>query len=514
MKRVLKPIILKTFLDGFAVAASEEYPKLEPFVEFNRFKKGEVVRPAGTAEDFAHYIIEGTIALFQEDRLVRPYFPQQVAFDLDSYANQSLSPFHLVALEACVVFSVSRANEAKILQELPAFREISLKIFERAKKGDKEWIAVSQMHYKDAIPYIQEKMGKHFNIFQAKQLASLVGVNERTIKRYNKKLFTNRKSLAVKARGRELFNYPFKSIVHEDVEEVDYLVTCWASEHKLLPNQKAILKYQKMKMTWLSARLYPEVKIEKAIWLGCLYALLFTMDDLTDKLPNGEKHKFWQKISDGLILTMENGALPTQKSTIRPYWEAFADLWDKLLSLASQEFIQFFKELVFNYVKENCWEALNHDLHQIPTIAQYLHKRPVFSGGHLAISLIPFTMEEDHQDIFHHWQFLKKYNELASKLIFISNDLLSFDKEFKIEDPHNWIFLLMEEEKLVKEEAILKLLEIHAETLQAFNNLDTGYQENYTPSTRAILTAIKNIKYQISGAVAWSITDTKRYMDF
>ncbi|WP_373496225.1 terpene synthase family protein [Aquiflexum sp.] len=514
MKKSIMQSLLKSFLDELYVIPTYDYDKLMKFVEFRVFKKGGILRTAGTTENNAHFILEGGLGLMREGKLERVYFPKQVAFDVKSFKDNSTSPYSLVSLQDSSVVSLDKANEARILNEIPSFNTLSQKIWERAKKSDQEWINISQMHYLNAIPILEEKLGNHFKVLKPGEIGELVGVNLRTISRYNKKLYDQRRSIAVKAKAKELFDYPFSSIIHSDVDEIDSITTCWASEQKLLPNQNSIIKYQKMRMTWLSARLYPESKIEKAIWLAKLYALLFILDDYTDSIPKGEKHAFWEKISIGYKLIMENGAIPTEKGQIRPFWMAFADLWEDLNGLTSSPFINLFQELILNYTKENIWESLNLDLEKIPSIDQYLSKRPVFSGGFLAIHLIPFTMEDDYHDILVVWKSLTKYTEFASRLIYISNDLFSFDKESKIKDPHNWVYLLINWENLDKDKAIEKILHFHDLALKDFIQLDKAFQENYSPANRTLLSAIKNIKYQVSGAVAWSVNDTTRYVDF
>ena len=514
MNKSMKQSLLKSFLDELHVIPTYEYDKLMQFVDFREFNKGEILRTAGTTENNAYFILEGSLGLIREGKLERVYFPKQVAFDVKSFTDNSTSPYSLTSLQNSSVVSLDKANEARILDEIPSFSALSQKIWERAMKSDQEWIKISQMHYLNAIPILEEKLNNHFKVLKPGELGELVGVNLRTISRYNKKLYDQRRSFAVKAKAKELFDYPFNSIIHSDVEEIDSITTCWASEQKLLPNQNAIIKYQKMRMTWLSARLYPESKIEKAIWLAKLYALLFVLDDYTDKIPKGHKHIFWDKISYGFKMIMENGAIPTQKEEIRPFWNAFADLWENLKPVSSIEYLEVFKELFKNYIKENIWESLNLDLNRIPTIEQYLSKRPVFSGGFLALHLIPFTMDEDYPNISEVWNSLKKYLDLASRLIYISNDLLSYDKENKLKDPHNWVYLLIHLENHEKDKAIEIALNHHNQVLKEFIQLDRAFQENYSPANRTLLSAIKNIKYQVSGAVAWSVNDTTRYIDF
>ncbi|SMD44450.1 cAMP-binding domain of CRP or a regulatory subunit of cAMP-dependent protein kinases [Aquiflexum balticum DSM 16537] len=514
MDKTQIPIFLKQFLDALEVHSLEEYYSLADYINERTFRKGKILRPAGTHEDYAHFILKGMLALVQDRRLVRIYLPFEVAFDLDAYSNQSKSPYKLVALENSKVITVSRSAEEKILSNLPEFKTLSEKLISRAKKSDLEWIAITQMHHSEAIPLLREKMGQQFQIPSTKRLSEMLGISSKTLSRYYSKQYTNRKSILVRAQAKEIFHYPFHSIVHSDVEEIDSIVTCWASHHHLLPSQKAISDYQKMKMTWLSARLYPEATIEKSIWLAKLYAFLFIVDDYTDKTPVGEKHRFWMELASGMKDIMNEMIIEQRNKNLRIFLNAYFDLWKEFSLLASPDSRSYFKCMMNNYVRENQWEACNRDFRRQITIHSYLEKRPVFSGGILAIGLIKFAMENNHHDLSAVWQNLRSYQNLAAKLIFISNDLLSYEKEKHIEDPHNWLSLMIKEMGIEKEQAEKSLLEIHSQTLEELLVLDRKYQKNYIPNSRTVLTAIKNIKYQISGAVAWSVYDTKRYIEY
>lgn len=516
MKRTQALIYLKRFLDLLEVRPLEDYFKLDTYLQLQRLKKGCLLRPAGVEENYAHFVVVGMLALEQDRKIVRIYMPTEVAFDLESYWTQSESPYQLRALQSSYVITVSRSSEERILRELPVFQSLSQKILERAMKSDQEWIGITQMHYSEAIPRLKERMGQQFQGLSDKRTGQMLGVSTKTISRYKKRMFENRKSIAVRAQAREIFNYPFASIVHGDVEEVDAIVCVWAAGHRLLPNLKAISKYQKMKMTWLSARLYPEARFEKSIWLAKLYAFLFIMDDFTDATPKGQKSELWKEMEWQLkaVMSGENPGKAGQSKSIRAFRGAFMDLWRELQHLASEPQVRIFRDNFLSYVRENCWEACNRDFDKPIPLSVYLEKRPLVSGGDLALNLVQFALEDDYPDILSVWPFLRQYLGLASKLIYSSNDLLSNDKERFIGDVHNWIILLVKNERMTEEEATNHLLEVHAKTLKAFLEMDRKFLEDYTPQNRTLLAAIKNIKYQVSGAVAWSVVDTRRYTDY
>ncbi|MFD2201816.1 terpene synthase family protein [Shivajiella indica] len=505
---------LKNIMDKLVKYPIDDYLKLEKFITLNRYQKNEVIRKENTKVDAAHLILEGSLALYQDDKIIRPYFKEQVAFDLNSYYEKTTSPYRLVALENSEVVTVTRTQELKILTEIPSLSDLSNSLKEIAAASDQKWLHISQLHYKESIPLVYEYFGNKLSILTRKQLSELIGVHYRTIDRYNNKRFQNKNSIATMARNREIFNYHFPSILHPEHEYLENITCHWVNKLQLLPRNKDVIQFQKMKMSHLASRLYPEADIEISVWISKLFALLFILDDYTDQLPKGKKSRFWLGILGVALQITENKTPHPDGEMPLKFIKAISYLWTNLSFLSSPIAIKLFRLSLVSYVRECAWEASNLDENKIPSIETYLIKRPIFSGGNLALNLIPFTLERAYPNIHQVWPSIHRYMTLASKLIFISNDLISFDKENKLNDPHNWIFLLSHDVGMEIDQARKHLLSIHDQVLEEFLTLDRQYLEKYSPENRTLLQAIKCIKYQVSGSVSWSVKDTKRYVAF
>lgn len=91
-------------------------------------------------------------------------------------------------------------------------------------------------------------------------------------------------------------------------------------------------------------------------------------------------------------------------------------------------------------------------------------------------------------------------------MIYLTNDLFSFEKERELNDFHNLVMLLMHHKELNREEARKTVLELHQRALHEFNDLGNTLNEN-DPR----LKIFQQLEYQVAGAVAWSLEDTTRY---
>lgn len=499
---------LKAILDSINEIPLEQYQQLFPFTSLNTFKKNEVIREANLTEDSAHFIIMGTLGLFDGQKIIRPFCKGQIAFDAECYYQKSISKYRLIALEETMTFSISYHQESVIFDELPEFKSLSIKLKENSFSEKEFWTKITELHYKDAIPFLKENFAETMNVLTRKQLSELLGVNPKTIERYYQKIYQNKKSIAIKSLNNEILNYPFKSKLHPYHENIALLNSYWISKMKLLTNKREKDKFQKLKLHLLVCRLYPEAKIDTVNWISKLFVLLLMLDNYSEKLPNGKKSAFWFAALNHFLKLGYNKPSKNEEELPTTLKNSMNYLWNNLKSIASSHTINQLKSELAIYFKSCIWEAFNRDNDLIPSLEQYLMYRPYASGAKLALHLIQLTMEESQPNILKSWPRLQEYIQLASKLIFTANDLLIHDKKMNLNDPHNWVFLLCHLKGWDEEKAKGHILSIHDQTLEQFLKLDREYLENHLPENQVLLTPIKKIKYQISGGVAWYVKDT------
>ncbi|GAB2632773.1 terpene synthase family protein [Belliella aquatica] len=502
---------LKAKLDGLAVVNLEAYQKLMEFVEFKTFKKGDLIRKAGEQEHYSYYLFEGVLAFEKNERMVRLFFEDQVVFDLNAYQSGMPSQYSIVALKDSILSRLSHNAELEVLNKLPEFSALSQALQQKAKNADDLWVLISQKHYRDAYTLLNKYFKGFFRELTPSQLAQLFNLDKRTISRHNKYLHQIKEYPIAKVKMGEILNYDFFSALHLDARLITDKVIAWLKKVGLLANSNQIRKFRENKMTYLAARLYPEASPQKSIWIGKLYAWLFLMDDYTDKLPKGKKLNFWAIMGDEVGNIMD----PYYQAPLvneNVFISAFEDLWKAFTNLNAEWYRAHFRNEMLAYLVNNLWEANNKDFDRIPPLEEYLAKRPYFSGGRIALELIPLCLGGEPEEVKWSWEKLEMLRKLAAELIFISNDILSYHKEAEINDCHNWIALLMEHQRLSKNEAMDKLLQRHDQLLHTFESKVKLFTENYKLEDALMLSMIKNIKFQISGTVTWSVEDTKRYL--
>ncbi|MCH7400871.1 terpene synthase family protein [Belliella kenyensis] len=503
--------LLKSKLDPLDQVPIEAYEQLLTHLEVLHIDKKQLVRPSHTLEDNAYYLLTGLLAFEHEGRLSRLFLEGHVVYDRLAYQSGRPSHFELKTISKSILVKVSRQQEKQILQKIPAFEKLSEVLLQKAKEADELWLMISQKHYRDAYALLNKYFKGFYDVLSHDLLAQLFQLDKRTISRYNKYMYQIKDSPLAKVKMGEILNYPFYSALHHEPEYITNKVIKWLKENKLLVNAAHIKKFRTYKMTYLALRLYPEAPMHKAIWIGELFAWLFLMDDYTDQLKGVEKLKFWNFIH-GFVNAIMHEESWDNSEHYNPFQIAFISLWEEFGKLHAYGFKDVLIDQLLKYIESNIWEAKNKAYQIIPNLDEYLKERPYFSGGNLALELIPLGVECEQEKLLEAWKQLAVLRKLAAEMIYISNDILSYQKEHAISDFHNWVALLMHHQKYTRTQAIDSLLQRHNQVLQTFEIKMSSYFEQYRPENRVLLSLIKNLKFQVSGALTWSVEDTKRYL--
>lgn len=509
-KEEWNPVVLKPLLDHLKLLPESEYVKLKPFVEQGICKRKSKILQPGQIELESRLLIEGIVGKFLHGKLVRLYVAGDTCMDMESYTQQVASRFELRVLQDCSFSKLSFNNANLILNKYPQFAHISEELFRLARHKEEEWMGIRRLPYDQSRSILNKKYPGFESIITQSSLADLLGVNVKTISRDNERQFKANKLRMILDKFRQHLNYPFESKVHKEAKKLDSNTLAWASLiHKVLWENREVDNYLKMQFTWLPARLYPDADWQSITLISNLHVLLFEMDDFTDRLPDGMKGNVWQEIESGIGGVL-NGKLPQSNAIrIQVFCSAFAQIWDTILEMpqVNKAYINLLKGEMEKYLASNRWEAENRDANTIPSIEEYRIERPLFSGGNLAIALIPLGLNYHYSEIQKTFETATELKQQASTLIFLTNDLFSFEKEKKLKDYHNLVMLLMHHKKLSQEQARNAVLEIHVSTLREF--CQQSHSVNMKdPVAKELL---KQLEYQIAGAVAWSMEDTSRY---
>ncbi|WP_143961188.1 terpene synthase family protein [Litoribacter populi] len=297
--------------------------------------------------------------------------------------------------------------------------------------------------------------------------------------------------------------YAFPSYLNPHVEAVDAEVIQWAQSKKILKGPFEITQYRKMKITWFAARLYPEASKRKLTAVAKLFCLLFILDDYTDMIV--DKNEFWIILSRDMMKAIkgEEGKLELFFS------KAFQEVWEEISSWTGHLWQKEAQTLFEKFLQAGSWEARNRQKNRIPAIGEYMRQRVEFSGAKIAFILIPpvwdIPFELTQKSKFEAIQVV------AGKIIYIANDLMSYEKEKLENDCHNLVLLIRHHYQLQPEAALKKVFDLHYEEVARFHRMEVEIRNCAEETDGFSHEFLMALRFLISGSTEWSKADTQRY---
>lgn len=509
------PLELKSLLGLNGKATDCAFRKLGKFIKVSELDRKKVIRFAGAVETESRVLLSGLVGMYFNGELIRLFFRGDMFLDFESYLNLIPSKYEFKAILKSRYSHLSSKDEELVLKEIPEFKVVSETLINRLRNENHEWFAFTQMHYEDKLRILELKFPDFKYTLTLSEQAKILGISPSTASRKKNPRAEKRKIPNWVAEMEKELTYSFHSFEHPDAEELEEMTISWASNFQdILRSREEVAAVRNQKLTYLAARLYPEAEFGKALWISKLYLILFYLDDLSDKIPNGQKELFWSELFHKGIEVFDGNHTSFLPSRIGIFLNAFEDLKNELAKLdtGNIDYKQLLLEELIFYFKANWGEAQNRDNTSIPSLEEYLDNRPFFSGGRLAVFLAAFELEKGFLEVKDVWEKTEELRELGAHLIFLSNDLISYDKESKLGDFNNYLCLLMHHNKWNLHTARMYVIEEHQETLRKFMELDSRLKNEFTPEDNGILKILKQIKYKVAGSVFWSLNITNRYV--
>lgn len=223
-------------------------------------------------------------------------------------------------------------------------------------------------------------------------------------------------------------SHKFPSSLHIQAPTLDTQVLRWAWSIGLFEEHAELERCRIQKINWFAGYLFPEESHEKLELIMRFFLCLFLLDDLLDHLEEKDAWSFLR----GLRIRLTQSEFPRLK-VLGAMLIQTHDLLGE--SGPSAVWRQEWMDVWNHYVSGLLWEMKNKSRNQMPSLEDYRYHRPSSSGVYMAIHLLrpsihPTTCESE---LLEH---------AIARLICLSNDLASFDKEFAIGDFHNELIIL------------------------------------------------------------------------
>lgn len=510
-----KPVQLRVLLGLEGKADISAFQKLGEYLTLSELPEKSVIRHAGEVETQSHVLIEGLVGMYQSQKLVRMFFPGDMFLDYESYQLQVPSRFEFRALYDSVFTNLDFDKEELVLKEIPQMKSVSENLIKRVRHANEQWIAFTQLHHLEKLKQLEAKNPKILFDLKDLDLANVLGTSDRTVQRIRKKR-KEEESISgnLKERLQVELKYPFGAEIHPLHKSIIGQTITWATVfHNLLRGPEELKVFQTQKLGLLSCYLYPETELETAVWIAKLYTWLFYLDDMTDHIPKGQKSQFWNWVTQGMDrenLLLELHTLPGRVWELIRIWYELRKELESLENMSASK-IALVEQEVGAFIQYNFKEARMKDAGEIPEPSEFIRDKPFFSGASLAVNFTCLDMDESFESESEEWKKSQEIRELGAKLIFLSNDLISFRKERKKGDAMNYLSILMRKNSWTYRKAESAVLKEFQQTLDEFLQLDRKIRSDFDPGNLSLLHCLKQIKYKVAGSNHWSFHVTTRY---
>ncbi|SFB39837.1 terpene synthase family protein [Algoriphagus aquimarinus] len=211
---------------------------------------------------------------------------------------------------------------------------------------------------------------------------------------------------------------------------INALVMDWAVKTTLLTDEAEISLVEKQRINWFAGYLFPEMDEITLESVMKFFFCLFRMDDLLD-------HTSFPVSKEFLDTLLDQGRRHTVSQN-SPYYTLVNELEKVLYGMIGlgdgiwqNTFLSFWRE----YVDAQSWELHNRENKLIPDLKEYQISRLDSSGVYLALHLLK-----------REWKYIPCSIAIAeqkiARIICLSNDIKSMEKEKNAKDFHNELLLL------------------------------------------------------------------------
>ncbi len=273
---------------------------------------------------------------------------------------------------------------------------------------------------------------------------------------------------------------------------LDSKVLRWAWSEGLFEGHAEIDRCRKQKVNWFAGYMFPAETPERLELIMRFFLCLFLLDDLLDHLSENDSYGFLR----GLRLRSVQSELPR----LQALGSALILTHDSLGNQGpSDQWRKGWMDTWSHYVSGLHWEVKNKSWGQMPSLEDYRFHRPSSSGVFLAIHLLRSATHSKSCEA----EFLEHH---IARLICLSNDRASFEKEFAIGDFHNELIILQDAlgEK-VQSWAVQEICQIQKRI--------SALAKEVSLKSEICSLWVEGLLLMVGGCLAWS-EETSRYVAY
>ncbi|MET0403510.1 MAG: terpene synthase family protein, partial [Cystobacter sp.] len=213
---------------------------------------------------------------------------------------------------------------------------------------------------------------------------------------------------------------------------------------EMLQREPAQLRrYDASQFGLLTAYVYPKGTWERLEVCNDWHVWLFLFDDQVDELAEvGQRPEYLKAYVDACVAVLRGGAL---RAGATPLERFTYDLRLRMSRLASEMWMERFVTDVEDYIYRGTLLAARHWTDgTVPDLDSYIEQRAMDSAVYTAEDLVEFAEPDQElpEELFR-LPLVQRLRQLCTRVVALSNDLFSFEKEVLWHhNPNNFVHLL------------------------------------------------------------------------
>ena len=215
------------------------------------------------------------------------------------------------------------------------------------------------------------------------------------------------------------------------------LSTEWLRRTGLTPTEEDLKRHEAMDIPYLAALTYPTASKEGLLLAQNWMSWLFIYDDTLDEGVDGRVPIKVKQKRENFLKILQRA--PAELST--PLSIALHDIWRQIVSLSDSVWQHRFIHHTNLYLNAVEWEAENRLERSFPSEDEYLRLRIETSAVRPCFDLLMPTLNIDLNKTFWNDGKIQRLEYLATEIIVLSNDIISFPKEQASNDLHNLVLI-------------------------------------------------------------------------
>lgn len=299
---------------------------------------------------------------------------------------------------------------------------------------------------------------------------------------------------------------PFDPAVHPEAASVHAETVAWARAMGLARDDQHVQALHKAKVGWLVARAFPVAGQMAALQIAADWITLFCLIDTHIESIHGQALSL--VYLKGLLNVFRDGAPPL---IVDPYANALRDLRERMIAVNVPTWVTRFGEQLERLFGAYVDEAKYRQIAVVPEVAQYRKMREVSSGLYFGFRLGELTDNITLPPAVREHPTVRSLESKASLIVGLANDIYTVEKELAKGEVNNMVLVLMHEERISLEAAMMRAVEVHDAETREFIAL-ARHLPSISPEVDVQLQRYVDVlSSMISGHRTWAI-ETARYV--